>query len=944
MKNGSQNNFNSDPDNQTIHALTNLFQSCKIEQSEKSSLLKAFRIASNATAPDINEVMRLVKVIRGVGKVRVPKPPIKFPVFQGGGAKGGAYIGAFEALDKMGHLEDVICPGGASAGGIVAFFMSLGFDSEQFKNISENLHFNDFLELKKNGWGEFLSGHPVGTVLDVIRYGAASPGKSVHHWASFYIEQVLGNKDATFRDLHEKMASDPTLKDLLLTATHFGTKRDAQAEQVFSYATTPDVVIADAFRATISYPGAFEPWEVRQKEVVNDQITFKSLGFFADGGILNNLPVTSFNSQYYNDEHYQTLERKDHRDLPVKVNPCVVGFSLTDLADLNDDITPITDRIKKLQQEHAKGTSTISKAEVAPGSWHLMDLAKAALWNTFGKPEPEDVADKHKIYFDQTVQVWPENVATLEFDVTKEKLDRIIQNAKNATELWLKKFRNPNDSYAYKKNYDDRLTKKEEKQKTKDPNGFFFTKLSELFIDFTKEINRQGKINPSDDAIANNARLRYLAEKLIAYTEAAKIVNVELPQNAFTHVCQILQQRALSVQENRQKRWDLILPAKIMENICEKFTSDPKVAGKLIKYQLSNILKLAEMNDGQFLQSLVKANNLILTEKILRKITKTLNQSYYQGKIGDPKEHLAKLLNNTNQSLIKIALTNNNLDMVKLLMKHGASVLHQNPTTGFNALQEAIALSNFEGFKMMAVTCSDANTSLANITIGTETLWQYIFRTASETFLSSLFEAINFLNSLINDKTDDNGMNIFHHLAVKGTAKAFSTAAYEVLPAGGYSKSLLTNKDFTGNSPLSYILQNNRIDILKSLIKAGVGKLCGYFTNGNYYFDQIFNIKDPSAANRSDYDELEKAYLNSPKLYNFMLKNFSSDNKANAVNERIIREVQFGEFDQALNKLNDAGIQQETIVFNPMVINNDLKNAAEDVCALGRRLSFSIAA
>ncbi len=931
MKNGSQ---------EEVCSITTLFRACKIGQNETATLAKAFQSACNVASPNVNEVMRIVSILRGEGKIRPPKPPIKYPVFQGGGAKGGAYIGAYEALDKMGYLEEVTCPGGASAGGIVAFFMSLGFDSAQFKYISENLHFNDFIELKKNGWAEFLNGHMLGTVLDVAQYGAASPGKVFHQWASHFVEQILGDKNATFRDLHNQTAIDPTLKDLLFTATHYGTKGDAQAEQVFSFATTPDVVIADAFRATISYPGAFAPWEVRQREITDGKTTFKSLGFFADGGILNNLPVTSFNSQYYADDHYQALERKDHRNLPVKVNPCVVGFSLTPLEALNDEITPLPARVKKLQQA-TKHASAISKAQVAPSNWHLMDIAKAALWNTFGKPEPESVADKQKIYFDQTIQVWPENVSTLEFDLSKEKLDRISANGKIATQLWLEKFRNPKETYEHKKYHDGRLTKKEEKQKAKDPNNFYFAKIRNLFIQFSKEFNRQVKTSATDDSIVSNVRLRYLAAELLAYSDEAKTNKIDVTQVAFSGACQFLQHHALIIERNRANRWNMILPEKIQNTICEKLLNDPVAACKLLKCQLSSIPALAGLNQSELLRVLVSTNNLHLTEKVLHIITQLLNREYYQGKVINPSQELAKLLDNANPSLFKIALKNNNLEMVKLLIKHGASVVHHNSATGLNALQDAIELSHFAGFKMMVMTCVDDQQTLSKFRIGKESLWEYIFRTASCKFISSLCKSLNFLRAITNQETDKNGMNILHHLACQGTSPAFSAVAYQLLAGSTKSKSLLTNMDQLGHSPLAYILQYNRSDILKQLILSGIGKLCGYFTNSNYHFDQIFNIKDPSIANRSDYKDLEQACAHNPKLYQYILNNFSSASKANAVHERIKREIEFCSHDQTTHQQTDISISQEPLIYHSILPN---KNVHFQEAEVKKRRSFSIAA
>lgn len=880
-------------------------------------------------------VLGVLKLIRAQGKIRAPKPLIKFPVFQGGGAKGSAYIGAYEALDNMGYLDEAVCPGGASAGGIVAFFMCLGFNGAQFRAITEKLNFNDFIDFKKQGWSEYLNGYKVGNVIDLVRYGAISPGKSFHQWASYYVEQVLGDKNATFRDLHEKLATDPTLKDVLFTATHYGTKGDSQAAQVFSFATTPDVVIADAFRATMSYPGAFEPWQVRQKEIIDGKVTYKSLGFFADGGILNNLPITCFNSEYYADAHYQNLERVDYRGQPVKVNPCVVGFSLTDLEELNDDITPMTDRVKALQQQaRAKNSSAVANAQVAHHSWHLMDLAKAALWNYFGKPEAEDIVNKQKIYFDQTVQVWPENVSTLEFDLAHEKLTRISENGKIATQLWLEKFRNPADLYGYKKYHDDRLTKKEEKQKLKDPHHFYFTKVSSLFVEFFKEMKKQEKINYTTDGLLANARLRYLACRLLDFINVANSDNIDIAHSAFTNANQVYQQREAAIAMGRANRWDMICPEKVLEKICNKLHSDPKLALKLLKSQLSNIISLAELNEGQLLRVLISTNNTQLTNKIFSVIKRALNQAYYHGKLTNPTCHMSHLLDNAHPPLMSLALQHDNLDMLNVLLKHGANIRYLNAKTGTDALQDAVALSHYAGFKQLVMECVDEENSFENIKIGNQNLWQYLFHHASSDFISSLCRDTYFLQSIASEITDDNGRNILHHLALNGTPAAFSGMAYTILADGALAKSMLTNKDFYGQSPLAYIIKNKRVDILQSLVEQGKGKYAGYLTTGDYCLDHVFDINQNNPQSLHD---LKQAYVVAPTLYRYFLKHISSQSKANELNNMITCEQHFAILDQAKTPVIEVdAIHQEPVMFN-QVFKKETQQDPPGILALLRK-------
>ena len=47
-------------------------------------------------------------------------------VFEGGGVKGIAYVGAWEVLQKKGILKDIKRVGGTSAGAINALLLALG--------------------------------------------------------------------------------------------------------------------------------------------------------------------------------------------------------------------------------------------------------------------------------------------------------------------------------------------------------------------------------------------------------------------------------------------------------------------------------------------------------------------------------------------------------------------------------------------------------------------------------------------------------------------------------------------------------------------------------------------------------------------------------------------------------------------------------------------------
>ncbi|MCS5711524.1 patatin-like phospholipase family protein [Candidatus Berkiella aquae] len=914
MKSGTQSLLSQS----TLDNLLQKIESWKLVDTPPHEIAKHYQNAINPTVPNVDEAVRLIELIREHhSTINIPKPPIKYPVFQGGGAKGGVYIGAYEVLDKNGYLDEIVCPAGTSAGGIPAFFMGLGFDSEQFKYLSEHMNFTDFLDVKKNGWGEFFSGAKIGTALDVLRYGAASPGKSFHQWASFFVEQVLGDKDATFRDLHEKMASDPTLKEMLFISTHYGTPHSLQAQQVFSFENTPDVVIADAFRATISFPGAFEPWQVRQKEFIyetgadgkqiqsldihgNPQFVFKSLGYFADGGILNNFPVNAFNSQYYSDSHYQMLERKDEHHLPVQVNPCVVGFSITPIEELNEAITPLPSRIKAILPTT---TGLSASSSTVDSHWHFRDLAKAVFWNTIGKPEVEDVAQKQSLYFDQTVQIWPDAVTTLEFDISAEKLGRLIQNGNDATKLWLHKFKDARDHYPH--TYDDRLTQKEERLKRTNPQSFYFCKLQDLFWAFSKELKKQqSQQNTSDEAILGNTHLGYLSNQILECIAAANDDGIDVTHSAFVNACEAHQQHIDIVENNRAKRWNMILPDTLIDNICDKLNKEPLIALKMLKSQLSNLIWLSSQNNGQLLHAIINTNDARFVDKALRMITKTINQAYYHGKVTDVQQKLKEILSQTAPSLYRNALLNHNHDIIQILLKHGVPI----------ALDEAIAIGDYDAFKLMLTAVVNNDVSLSSLVINKIDLWQTIFKNAPNEFVHSFCDDRELLLEIINTKNDSSGKNVLHYLAQRGNATGFCAVAYEILTSPELPKGLLTALDVRGNSPLSYIIKHNRGDILHALINQGKGKKRGIFKNGDYSFDQIFDWKDPTMANNADYRDLIQAFSKTPKLYRYIMDHFSNKDKALAINNRVVRENKFAA-SSLTDVLDFTVIKQEPIIF-----------------------------
>ena len=76
--------------------------------------------------------------------------PFRNLVFEGGGVKGIAYVGAMKVLEKEDILKNISRVGGTSAGSINAALFAAGFSNQETLNVLSKLDFNDF---KDDSWG-----------------------------------------------------------------------------------------------------------------------------------------------------------------------------------------------------------------------------------------------------------------------------------------------------------------------------------------------------------------------------------------------------------------------------------------------------------------------------------------------------------------------------------------------------------------------------------------------------------------------------------------------------------------------------------------------------------------------------------------------------------------------------------------------------------------------
>jgi NTE family protein len=309
-----------------------------------------------------------------VSEVRSDTKPI-FAIFEGGGAKGIAHVGAYAAADEL-HFE-FVGVAGASAGAIVASLIAVGFKPKEIfnpeirdENIfsayslspTEALGAPDWRQFQRLRWlwlriwipflalflgafgFKFLGWPLTARILGglAILTGVLAAGRAwllldkrgifdPAHFAG-NLNEVLRQRvlavyrqfgkpvdrvpaEIRFRDIDPRVV--PGFCRLKIVATDIS----GQQLRLFDH-RTPDVVVAEAVAASIAIPGLFKPAAIPS---FCDGSNTAFARYYADGGLVSNLPVWCFS------EEKAAAERRRPNSVPIPV----VAFTLSDPSLMN---------------------------------------------------------------------------------------------------------------------------------------------------------------------------------------------------------------------------------------------------------------------------------------------------------------------------------------------------------------------------------------------------------------------------------------------------------------------------------------------------------------------------------------------------------------------------------------------------------------------------------
>lgn len=196
-------------------------------------------------------------------------------VFDGGGVKGIALIGAICCFEDYGY--EVYRAAGTSAGAIIAALVSAGYRGSELKSIMMDVNYHDFFK-KTRLFNMNLIGKFIRMLKDKGMYSADK--------AENFIKELLYKKGKiTFSDINSQgnsklkiVASDVTEKNIMILP-----------EDLSKYGVDPDSFeISKAVRMSMSLPIYFKPFRFHHEN---------GCSYVVDGGILSNFPIWIFDTE-----------------------------------------------------------------------------------------------------------------------------------------------------------------------------------------------------------------------------------------------------------------------------------------------------------------------------------------------------------------------------------------------------------------------------------------------------------------------------------------------------------------------------------------------------------------------------------------------------------------------------------------------------------------------
>ena len=331
-------------------------------------------------------------------------------VFEGGGVKGIAYVGALEVLQEEGILQNVKRVAGTSAGAMMAVLVGLRYTADEVKEILWDLNFKKFMDSS------------FGIVRDTKRlleeFGWYK-GDYFRNLMADLIKRKTGNGEITFNQL----ADMNKFRKIYLVGANLSTGTSETFCHGDDYG---GMKIADAARISMSIPLFFA--SVKEKGQENQ--------FYVDGGLLDNYSIKTFDREIFVDDKIRNIRRTDYYDIINKkkslkpqlegnqyiYNKETLGFRL----DAKEDISMYLNH-KPTIRNKITSFFTYSKALVTT----LIDF--------------QDNVHLHSDDWQRTIYIDTLGVRAIDFDISDIKKQKLVESGRQYTEEYLKWYNGDED-------------------------------------------------------------------------------------------------------------------------------------------------------------------------------------------------------------------------------------------------------------------------------------------------------------------------------------------------------------------------------------------------------------------------------------------------------------------------------------------------------------------
>jgi NTE family protein len=218
-------------------------------------------------------------------------------VFEGGGVKGLAFVGALAAAEEELGITEWVNVAGTSAGAIVASLLVAGFSPAELHEYVGAIDYNRFADYGPGG--KILGG-----LRNALRRRGLVRGEYLKHWLGERLAaSPLGKANATFADVRRTdlppgltqdeietvgyrlrvIASDVSEGRMIVLPHDIALYEDEHGNPL----RPEDLRIVDAVRMSMSFPFFFDPVVLRKDG--NEHL-------IVDGGLLSNYPIWLFDN------------------------------------------------------------------------------------------------------------------------------------------------------------------------------------------------------------------------------------------------------------------------------------------------------------------------------------------------------------------------------------------------------------------------------------------------------------------------------------------------------------------------------------------------------------------------------------------------------------------------------------------------------------------------